>query len=344
MSSETFYPYRTAPESITLTVEMSDPDVRKRAEGFWDATNSLIDEIKVGVTFDLADGLLETVLPAAETSRPPVAMLVTGTSVEARRRQAWTFDWAEATAKAVELVLKRSEWVGTVAIQAIMVRTRDCSRPEDGYAVAASSRLAWSVVEKVAFDEPPELPPGGRLEIKWVKFSEANEWLRLSRNHLFALEYAELPRLLLNEDVQSAKVILHSAGTRGRRPRIRDATFMQIAHQAWSSLLATSLNELGGAVRDDSTAVSASLFNEITEWRAEVLRDWARLLYPEAGDQDTAVTMLIEQVRAPGMEDLLVRRLPYAISQRLETWKGFAGLAREFGIAMPEEVPSTDVD
>jgi hypothetical protein len=177
-----------------------------------------------------------------------------------------------------------------------------------------------------------------------VKFSEGNEWLRRSRSHLFALEYAELPRLLLNEDVQSAKVILHSAGTRGRRPRIRDATFMQIAHQAWSSLLATSLNELGGAVRDDSTADSASLFNEITEWRAEVLRDWARLLYPEAGDQDTAVTMLIEQVRAPGMEDLLVRRLPYAISQRLETWKGFAGLAREFGIAMPEEVPSTDVD
>jgi hypothetical protein len=344
MSSETFYPYSTAPEGITLTLEMSDPDVRRRPEGFWDATDPLVDEIKMGVTFDLADDLLETVLPAAETSRPPVAMLVTGTSLEARRRQAWRFDWSQATTEAVELVLRRSEWVGMAEIQAVMVRTRESTKPEDGYAVAASSRLAWSAVEKVAFDEPPDLPPGGRLEIKWMKFSEGNEWLRRSRSQLFALEYAELPRLLLNEDVQSAKIILHSAGTHGRRPRIRDATFMQIAHQTWSSLLATSLAELGGAVRDDNDADPASLFSEITEWRAAVLRDWARWLYPEEGDQDGAIARLIEQIRIPGMDDLLMRRLPYAISQRLETWKGFVGLAREFGVAIPEGVASTDAN
>ena len=73
-----------------------------------------------------------------------------------------------------------------------------------------------------------------------------------------------------------------------------------------------------------------------------MLRDWARWLYPEEGDQDGAIAKLIEQVRTSGMDDLLMRRLVYAISQRLETWKGFVGLAREFGVAIPEGVASTD--
>jgi hypothetical protein len=338
MSSESFYPYTTVPDGITPTFEIADPDVRRRADGSWDASNPLLEQVAATVTLDMADDLLETVLPWTEWKKPPVNVLLTAVGLESRRREAWSFTWAQATGGPVELVMPRADWVGTVAVQAVLVRTTDLAQPTDGHAAAATSRLAWSPIEKIAFDEPRELPPGARLDIRWVKFGEGNEWLQRCRKQLFALEYGELPRLLLNEDVAGLKLILSSTGTRGRRPRIRDATFMQIAHQTWSSLLMSSLTELASVMRDDPESDSSTLLAEIEAWRSGVLQDWARWLFPEAGDQDTAITSMVEMARAPSMEDLALRRLPYAISQRLETWKGFIGLSREFGVATPEEV------
>lgn len=153
--------------------------------------------------------------------------------------------------------------------------------------------------ERILFDAPNRLPPGGRLDIHWTSFSEGNERLRRDRKHLFALEYTDLPKLLLNEDVPRAKLILSNRGTRGRHPRIRDVTFMQIAHQVWSSLLASSLVALRSVPGSDGDLDANALLEEIPEaWRAAVLRDWARFLFPEMGDQDGAVDRLVEEVRA----------------------------------------------
>jgi hypothetical protein len=341
LSSQSFYPYATVPHGVTPTFEMADPDVRRRSDGSWDATDPLLDHVKASVTLEMADDLLVQVLPEPERSNPPLTVLLTALSLESRRREAWSSSWAEATTGPVELMLRRAEWAGAVDIQAVLVRSTDVTSAVDGYAVSAAARLAWSQVDRIIFDEPGQLPPGGRLKIDWVRFSEGNDWLQRCQRQLFALEYADPPRLLLNEDVPAAKLILSSSGTRGRRPRIRDATFMQIVHQAWSSLLISSLTKLATVVREDpeNQQDTDTMLAEIEGWRSGVLQDWARWLFPESGDQDTALASLFEHVRTLSMEEIVVRRLPYAISERLETWRGFVGLSREFGVAArPEEV------
>jgi hypothetical protein len=342
MSSETFYPYATVAEGIAQTIEMADPGVRPRADGSWDASNPLLDEVVGRITLEMAEDLLETVLPPSERRRPPVQILITALSLESRRREAQAFTWAQATGGPLGLTLPRSMWAGTVAVQSVLVRMRDLATPVDGYAAATTSRLAWSAVAKIAFDEPRELPPGARLNIRWTRFGEGNEWLQRCRSQLFAVEYGELPQLLLNEDVPSLKLILSSTGTRGRRPRIRDAVFTQIAHQTWSSLLMSSLTELATVVGEDPEQDTGTVLGELTAWRSGVLQDWAKWLFPEAGDQETAVASMVDAVRTPSMEDLSLRRMPYAISQRLETWKGFIGLSREFGVATGEEETHAD--
>jgi hypothetical protein len=135
--------------------------------------------------------------------------------------------------------------------------------------------------------------------------------------------------------------VLTSAGRRGAKYRIKQATFHQIVHQGWSSILSDLCNQLRAAIQaatpDSEPPTVEETLSGLAQWQGDVLRDWAGHLYPEAGDRETALGSLIDAVSQVESQDLLVFRMSRAIQTRFTTYKSFEGLLREAHLISREE-------
>ena len=326
--ADRFYPYRTATGHMAFDLDLADGlDLRRTGDGTILAYEQEVDAVTLHAAVCVTDDVFDRVLPPDERTDPPVDVRLVYASRESRRRASVPLP-GDGIHEGV-LTLERSEWRGAVDIRAILVRTQTSLQPPSGYAVDRGAVLAWSATRRVLFDEPRQ-PPGDQLEVRWESFVDsANPARRRNASSIFALETGgERPVVFLNSGVPRAVDVLGSAGTRGTKARIRDATNFMIAHQVWSSLLATALARVAATKRSDGQLDTEDLLGEAGDWEARVLRDWSRHLYPDM-DPQGALESLLGAAGDAAETQAIMDYLPNAVQERFRTYRGFQGLVRE---------------
>ncbi len=327
--ADRFYPYRTAAGHMAFDLDLPDGvDLRRTSNGTTIvAYEENLDAVTLHAAVCVTDAVFDSVLPPAERADPPVDIQLVYASRESRRRSS-IFLPGDGIHEGV-LTLERRDWRGTVEIRALLVRTVAASEPSSGFAVDRGAGLAWSDTRSVLFDEPRQ-PPGDQLEVRWEKFAEsANPARRRSADNIFALETGgERPVVFLNSGIPRAVDVLGSAGTHGTKARIRDATNFMIAHQVWSSLVATALAKVAAIERSGEQLDPEDLLGEVGDWEARVIRDWNRHLFPDL-DPQGALEALLSAAGDPGEMQMIMTFLPGAIQKRFRTYRGFQGLVRE---------------
>lgn len=326
MSTQRFYPHRTAPEEISLNVETEAVQLRRSTEGAICIYDSNIESVPMRVSALLPANTLQKVLDPSEQATAPVELLLVYRSVESRKRGTWKLA-GDGTVFETVIVLDRKDWIGTLQIEVVLARTRANSKLPHEFASEKGSILSWSNPVRILFDEPPS-PPGGTLEIDWMDFREL-DWLESAASgHIFAIDTrGSVPRLLLNLAVTGAYSILTSNATHGTAARVRDATYSTIVHQAWTSLLGMAVSGLT-ATSDTEMGTGPDPAELAQVWHRDILEDWAQHLFP-GFDYEEAFERLVQSSATPaGIEDVL-GRIPTAIQARFETFKAFEGLTRE---------------
>jgi hypothetical protein len=224
--------------------------------------------------------------------------------------------------------LAADDWFGRVNIDVVVVLAEDVE-PTLGYAADAGAVIAWSEALSVSFGVVEERVRGRNLTVEWRSFADGDDWLQTHQDQLFALEPSDPPVLWLNTDVVGAYRLLSAKGRTGIRARVRDITFVQIAHQIWSQLLSAAFAQLGdlqlNGLGDEE---GLALIDELGGWNRAALLDWLPELYP-GFEIAAAADQLLEDVRSPLAPELLMRRVPTAVQTKVRTADRFAGIMRD---------------
>lgn len=323
MTTQRFYPHRTAPDGLTLALVVN-PALPRRSDGVYDATAEEAGSIQIRGSVEMPAEVLHEVLPPSEAGDPPVEIVLTIRNLEGRQRRRVP---VKGRQRKFELSLERHHWVGEVELRAFLLRTKDMASTaldaDERLGAEQGIVLSWSEPTIILLDEAETSPPGRALHVEWIRF-ETTDHLRPFADHLFVLEADDPPKLLLNSGISGLYSTLEAKGTRGAKARIRDAVYMQIGHQVWSSLLASAITHFG-ILMQEGGAVG---LEDLDSWHGHVLRDWAPEMFP-AGNADDALPAVIDAIENGQTEELLVSRLPTAIQRRLRSWNAFAGLARD---------------
>lgn len=325
MTTSTIFPYRVL-VGDEISVGVRSDELEQRADESWDAQS--VDDsaaLTIDVHVDVAD--LEKCLTPGEQPSDACEVVLLLESVSSRRREC-VARLPVASQVSFNLDLAKRDHRGLIEISASVVRNVDCEGAQPGRAAAVGDLLGRSAPIRVHFDEP-HAAPGSSIEIEWRDFAN-DAVLAAQEDLLFAIEDSEPPKILLNSGVKLLHDILMSPGVRGRKAKIRDAIFMQIAHQGWSSLLADAASAAFQAYRDLEPAGDPDadqVFQELGGWRAAILGDWAPWLLSEP-EADLASERLIADI-ADGIGRLVIDAVPRAIQTRLGTRKSFDGLVAE---------------
>lgn len=325
MAVQRFYPHRIAREgALQLKVSDLPTELIEHRERSIDAYTHHPEEVTLPFELSVDVRALAATRPESESSLDEIGLGLKIMSNSGRQRYLKYLPQGIDTSS-YELVLRREDWFGPVDIHLVAVLRSEAS-PVAGYASDKGALLGWSEPLRLMLDEQ-FAPPSGGLDIEWFKFTE---YSTLNDQHLFAMQASGKsgPRLLLNSDFPQAYGVLTSRGTRGAQARIRDATYMQIAHQGWSSLLGAAYGGLREACQNGEGG-GESPMEELLPWQAAVLRDWALYLFPEETDPEGALEKLVDSADEGEYQDVLVNRLPSAINQRLRTGSAFEGLVRD---------------
>ena len=321
MSVVRLYPYRVSARPTVLRVSRPG-DVPRPAPVTIQAENDdVVLELEVRLPDD-AGSLLPVGL-GSDGLRPIVRVF----SRDSQRRESVFLELDERSWTGT-VKLARHRWFGRVDLEAVVVLDRDIE-PVAGCAFVAGSVVARSEPVGVVFDALRDSAQGRTLAVEWVSFRDGSEWLRSHADQLFALQPTDPPILWLNTDVPGSYALLSARGTRGPRARIRDAVFVQIAHQVWTSLLAVAFTRLGDiAAASGAVSEPADLLADLSGWYREALEEWLTGLY--VGDPiETAVDRLVDDVRSPLSDELLLQRVPSAVQEFVGSAPKFAGLLKE---------------
>lgn len=328
MTKQTFFPYPTA-HDLQLQVDAVDPehgmDPNARYLRLWETEGV---EWTIRVTVDVPASSPIKVLPASEQHDPPLDLVVLLRSRTSRRREAHRLPYAVGVSS-LDLTLKSDDWIGLIDVEAHLVRTNDSSSTDGRHARDRGMVVGSADPVRIDIDEPRR-PPGDSLQIKWLDFSEAGiPWLEQHATNLFALRSAattEPPVLYLNQGFEHAVAILNQTGQSGQKARTRDLVFHMIAHQVWSSVLASCLSELRDSAGEDMPLEEA--LEALPSWMPPVIRDWAPWLITTTAKAD-ALDRVWEHVLKGDWEELLTEQLPNAIQSRFETFSSLTGMAQE---------------
>jgi len=320
MPVEVLYPYRTAAEMILLHLDIPERESSQDKEQILPIYLCKSSTITIRASAIVPNQVWQKVFCVSEQPNPPATLWLVVQSLESRLRKAYEF---EGDQQIFELIvdLDRDEWAGNAEFQAVLVRSKLNKDLPAGYTGDLGARLAWSRTLSGAFEEPvPEQKD--IIKIEWKKFEENQ------RSQLFMLEHsAPLPKLWLNANAEGLYDILNSRATRGWNPAIAEHTGYLIAHQVWTSLLASTISHLAETGQPDGQPDTT----ELLEWERMVLHDWIEALFPNQ-PREEAFKLLLDSVRHHYFrENLLVSRIPQAIQTRLRTASGFQHLVREAG-------------
>lgn len=325
MTVSRFYPYATVPEGVQLQLRTVEPSTAVADDGSLWAADDELAEVHLELAVSVDESVIEKVLPPHERQDPCTRLVLVARNTEGRRRQA--FDVPDDGVVCLDLA--RDEWVGLVELYATVARSQAAPSPTDGYASHSGALLAWSNPLHLRFDEPTERS-GDLLPVRWVRFTELPDLQTRSR-HLFALNPQNPPELLLNADVLELRAVLDSKGTHGAKARIRDAVFMQLAHQVWTSLLVTALASLTAQADSSDEDPGDELLDDLAPWEAAVLRRWGAELFPEV-EGDSVIPILVETAASSNASELFIVRIPNAIQKRVQSYKAFEGLVKDTGL------------
>lgn len=332
MTRQRFYPYATLPLGA-LRVDTEDPSVEMdSATGYLRLWKEPAPGWKISATVSVPEDAAERVLPESDRrDGVPLQLILTLRSATSHLRDSFREDFA-AGEVTFDVDIARERYSGFVDMQVHLVRTRE-TEYSGAYAAGAWMVVGSSDVVRIDVDEPAR-PPGDALEIMWSNFTESTDpWLKEHDSNLFAVRTSPgggPPTVHLNSAVEGAVAVLSSTGTTGRKARARDAIFNMVAHQTWSSILASALGELKDLTISAETTLDEAM-QTLDGWMAAVVRDWAPWLFTDA-DRDEALTELWEQVKTGQWEDVLTDRLPNAIQSRFETHRGLTGFVKEFDL------------
>ncbi|MDW3217090.1 MAG: hypothetical protein R8F63_00645 [Acidimicrobiales bacterium] len=310
-----------------ISVTAVSDELGERPDGSLDAQSvGPIASLRLEVEIDTAR--LAECLSPGESVRDACSVVLLARSIASRRRDCIERCPVEETT-VFDLDLPRARHRGLVELTVRVVRSVDVAEPEPGRAFEIGELLGEADPVRVHFDEP-QTAPGASLEVEWRDFA-SDPKLQDQREHIFALDDAEPPVILLNSGIRMLYEILSNKGPRGRPAKIRDAVFMQIVHQVWTSLLgdaaAAALEAKAELERSGQPPDATAVLDEVGGWRAVVLRDWAPSLTGES-DPEQAVDRVVDDL-ADGLGLLLVNAVPRAIQERLGTRKSYDGLVKE---------------
>lgn len=325
MTVSRFYPYATVANGIVLQIDAADPQPFLTDDGSVWAADEDVSEVGLTLRVSLEESVLGKVLPTSESDGSTAHLVLVAQTTQGRRREAFQV----GSDGLVSLSLARSEWVGVVELYGLLVRSHESTEPLEGFASHRHALLAWSEPLQVRFDEAPDRP-GDLLPVRWVRFTERPD-LRDCRQHLFAVIPENPPELLLNLDVLELRAVLDSKGTHGTKARIRDAIFMQIAHQVWTSLLVTALSSLATEASAVTTGLGQDVLDQLSPWEAAVLRRWGPDLLPEV-EEESIISDLADAVSGSRAGHLFLFRIPNAVQRRLESYRPFEGLVKDTGL------------
>jgi hypothetical protein len=330
MATARFFPHRVATGGIGLRLLETPQGTTIRPDGVVDAYSDEPASVTLKLELGVDEGALGAALAEGANPDQELEVLIVTRGIAGRSRRGTRIPSPFDT-KTYELTLDRATWAGEVRVSTLAVRSCP-GGPGFPYASDKGAILAESETIRVQFDES-EPPPGRALEVEWRDFRADPA---LEDDHLFALQPVpgKPPKILLNNSVNNARAVLNSKGRRGAKYRIRQATFHEIAHQGWSTILARLFDRLRDVVE---TAVDGGgelptpedALSNLVGWEATVLKDWARHLFPESGDRNAALHQLMEALADNRTEDLLVFRTCRAIQGRFATYSSFEGLVRD---------------
>lgn len=320
MPVEVLYPYRTASEMISLHLDIPKREESQDREQILPIYLCEGSTINIRASAIVPDQVWQKVFDPSEQSNPPAKLCLVVQSLESRLRKAFEFEGDQQVFE-LTIDLDRNEWAGKAEFQAVLVRSKLNENLPAGYAGDLGARLAWSRALLGAFEEPVA-PQKDIIKIRWKKFEEPK------KSQLFMLEpSAPQPSLWLNADAEGLYDILNSRALRGWNPAIAEHTGYLIAHQVWTSLLASTISHLAETGQLDGLPD----MTELLEWERMVLDDWIEALFPDQRREE-AFKLLLDSVRYHHFrEELLVSRVPQAIQARLSTASGFQHLVRETG-------------
>ena len=327
MRPGTFFPFLTGRSAVVLSISSTSDNVHHSGT-IIDAYSELPDKFEVG--FQIALDLEEAERLCGGDPEKELQLVLRMRSISSQNRQVTPYsDLADRDAT---VAFDRSDWAGTVNMTALLIRREVRASAAAGLASRRGAIVAWSDDLQVHLDEPSSALPGDHLEVRWVRFGDSPE-LAPWHNHLFSISPETPPLILLNSDFPSAHAVLSSRGTHGRKARIRDVTFYQIAHQAWTSLIANAIDNLGEVIDSDpgSDAGLDEAFALLDEHDRRILIDWAPYLFHEL-TIERAIEMLYDAARTRRIDDIVIRRLPHAIQTRLHTYRGFEGLVKQINL------------
>lgn len=314
-----FYPYRTAADMIFMYLDIPEME-RSGSDESVPVYQCSGSRIEMRVSAIVPEELWETIFADSEQNNPPAKLWLVSQSMESRSRQAFELT-GDGQVYEATIRLNLNDWAGKAEFQAVLVRTTKNDDLPSGYARDVGARLAWSKTHLVLFKEPVA-PQRDVLKIQWKKF-EGNQ-----KSQLFSLDYSEpQPKLLLNSEVEGLYDVLNSRALRGLNPAIAENTSYLIAHQVLTSLLATAISHLAETGDPDGLPD----MTELLEWERTILEDWIEALFPKMQHPD-ALNHLLSSVRQHYFrEELLMRRIPEAIQEKLGTFRGVEHLVKEAG-------------
>lgn len=324
MRPGTFFPFRTG-NAISLTITESSSGTTSAGsviDAFSEKPDTFTVRVRIAIDLDVAEKL------ALGSPEEHLVALLRIRSISSQTRSVIPFE--DLADRDYELEFDRLNWAGTISVSAVLVTNEDLANDGSGAAVDRGAVVAWSDEINIHVDPPRSSLPGDYLDVRWLNFSD-DENLSRWKSHLFSLTIDTPPRILLNSDVPLAYAVLSSKGTSGRKARIRDVTFFQIAHQAWTSIIANAIDNYGEVIDPDSDLSPREDLAQLEEHEQRILEDWAPYLYSGL-DDESSLDRLHEAAGSRRVDDLIIGRIPHAIQQRLRTYRGFEGLVKDAGL------------
>lgn len=322
MPVATFYPYRVAANEIDLGLSgMLGTDLAGYSGNSQTIEEPVPPMIHLCASISIDNSVYASVLDPDELEEPPVSIYLIGKSRGSRKtvaRNAGAGTWNNGVGVyRVEMEFPRSECVGEMTFEAVMVR--DLSRPiHDGqYATETGSRLAWSLKRTILFDRPA-LHSGTALPFEWKSFSsEADPELNTRKNHMCFLRYYgdNLPTVLMNRDMgQDFEDLLQNTQS-GVRLRSQQAVEGILQMQIWNSVLMAAINSYQDEMKsndNDATGEDGEDYNFTLQdmspgWQRDLLIEWAPQLFPDVSDHETVLSDTLNQGTTDSMSGLYGR-------------------------------------